>query len=222
MGRHRASLCGLITSAVVCSALVVVSPAQANTTISTDCATSSTESLTLFVGETLTINTIGGDCAAVARFSIGGFDPGGGTGDVEYSNTATPSQRVMYSGGTPFIAPDSSVVYTATVVGGARLHLLNLTPFDLNWDITVVAAPEPTPDVDPSVTAQVPASLIQQFGKPDVGSCEDAAWPEMNWAGVASGGWSESWAQWMHDGNGGVVCTRTLEYHQGHSRWMVN
>ncbi|MCX6433137.1 MAG: hypothetical protein NTX29_10230 [Actinobacteria bacterium] len=57
-----------------------------------------------------------------------------------------------------------------------------------------------------------PAPLMQQFARPAMGTC-DAAQPEgLNWAGVASGGWSESWAQWANGGQGGTVCTRMLEY----------
>ena len=57
-----------------------------------------------------------------------------------------------------------------------------------------------------------PAPLMQQFARPATGTC-DAAQPEgLNWAGVASGGWSESWAQWANGGQGGTVCTRMLEY----------
>lgn len=43
----------------------------------------------------------------------------------------------------------------------------------------------------------------------------------MNWAGVESGGWGKSWAQWMNDGAGGAVCTRTLIYNPARARWMV-
>ena len=57
-----------------------------------------------------------------------------------------------------------------------------------------------------------PTSILQQFAKPATGTC-DAAQPEgLNWAGVASGGWGESWAQWANGGRGGTVCTRMLEY----------
>jgi hypothetical protein len=57
-----------------------------------------------------------------------------------------------------------------------------------------------------------PPAVFQQFATPAMGTC-DAAQPEgLNWAGVASGGWSESWAQWANGGQGGTVCTRMLEY----------
>jgi hypothetical protein len=38
---------------------------------------------------------------------------------------------------------------------------------------------------------------------------------------VSSGGWGESWAQWMNAGQGGAVCTRTLFYSAAQSRWIV-
>ena len=57
-----------------------------------------------------------------------------------------------------------------------------------------------------------PASILQQFAKPATGTCDAAQPTGLNWSGVASGGWSESWAQWANGGQGGTVCTRMLEY----------
>lgn len=69
--------------------------------------------------------------------------------------------------------------------------------------------------------ASVPAPVIQQFGKPASGTCDSAAPTTLNWAGVASGGWGESWAQWMNNGNGGAVCSRTLVYSNNLGMWTV-
>lgn len=66
-----------------------------------------------------------------------------------------------------------------------------------------------------------PAPIIQQFGKPASGTCDPIAPESLNWAGVASGGWGESWAQWMNGGSGGAVCTRTLVYRSAQSIWVV-
>ena len=65
-----------------------------------------------------------------------------------------------------------------------------------------------------------PAPETQQFGLPASGTCEEAAPADLNWAGVPSGGWGMSWAQWMNAGSGGVVCTRTLSYIG--SGWTIN
>lgn len=62
---------------------------------------------------------------------------------------------------------------------------------------------------------------MQQFGLPASGTCDAAAPAELNWAGVSSGGWGISWAQWMNNGAGGVVCSRTLVYDSGSAGWVV-
>jgi len=70
-----------------------------------------------------------------------------------------------------------------------------------------------------SSSSSAPAPVVQQFGKPASGTCEDAAPATLNWGGASSGGWSESWAQWMNGGRGGAVCTRSLVYSSSSGRW---
>ena len=70
-------------------------------------------------------------------------------------------------------------------------------------------------------SSSAPAPIVQQFGMPASGTCDAAASAELNWAGVASGGWSISWAEWMNGGRGGVVCTRTLSYDTRTAAWAV-
>ena len=86
------------------------------------------------------------------------------------------------------------------------------------WSFTVSYA---VPSDGSVATAAGPAPHIQQFAMPETGTC-DAAQPEgLNWGGVASGGWGESWAQWMNDGAGGDVCTRTLAFNTSTAAWEV-
>ena len=66
-----------------------------------------------------------------------------------------------------------------------------------------------------------PPPVVQQFGKPASGTCDAAAPVTLNWGGAGSGGWGESWAQWMNSGNGGAVCTRTLVYSNNLGSWTV-
>lgn len=73
-----------------------------------------------------------------------------------------------------------------------------------------------------SNSSSAPAPVIQQFGMPATGTCDDAQPEGLNLAGVPSGGWGESWAQWMNGGIGGAVCTRTLNYSTVQSKWVVN
>jgi hypothetical protein len=219
MSRYRVSTAGLLACAIAGLSLMAANPAHADVTVTETCNVDvdpDTE-LTLFVGEKLTVNMLG-NCT---RIGLGASS----TGELSVTDVNGTTVYTMGQFATLFPAVPAVVVYTATDVGTARVQVfkpLDSTPSAGQiWRITVLNAPEPPPDVVPSTATQGPAPLIQQFGKPDVGSCEDVASPDLNWAGVASGGWSESWAQWMHDGNGGAVCTRTLEFHRGYSRWMV-
>ena len=66
------------------------------------------------------------------------------------------------------------------------------------------------------------APVIQQFGRPLTGTCDEAALESLNWWGVASGGWAQSWAAWVNDGRGGAVCTRTFRYSTVQSQWIVD
>jgi len=70
-------------------------------------------------------------------------------------------------------------------------------------------------------STSAPAPVIQQFEKPATGTCDEAQPEGLNWGGASSGGWGESWAQWMHEGQGGAVCTRTLAYNNSTASWQV-
>ena len=66
-----------------------------------------------------------------------------------------------------------------------------------------------------------PPPVLQQVGLLDGASCTEFEAEELNWAGVSSGGWDQSWAKWMNDGLGGPICTRTLVYSNSQSRWVL-
>lgn len=72
-----------------------------------------------------------------------------------------------------------------------------------------------------TTSSDAPAPVVQQFGLPTAGTCDAAASKDLNWAGVASGGWATSWGQWMNVGKGGAVCTRTLFYNTRIAAWAV-
>jgi hypothetical protein len=79
-----------------------------------------------------------------------------------------------------------------------------------------VIGPGATPSPGASSSAPVaPANLLQQVGLPADGTCTSITDTTLNWAGVSSGGWASSWAQWMNGGKGGAVCNRTLVYSLG-------
>ena len=65
-----------------------------------------------------------------------------------------------------------------------------------------------------------PPQVLQQIGVQSAG-CVSVVRPDLDWSGIASGGWSQSWAQWMNNGLGGEVCTRTIVYDAATSGWSV-
>lgn len=67
-----------------------------------------------------------------------------------------------------------------------------------------------------------PTPLLQQFGRPEQVTCEASAPFSLNWGGAGSGGWGESWAQWMNGGAGGQVCTRTLVFDNAQGTWTAS
>lgn len=73
-----------------------------------------------------------------------------------------------------------------------------------------------------SAADHLPRPLLQQFGRPLTGTCNAAASATLNWAGVSGSGWGESWSEWINDGRGGEVCTRTLVYSNSLRRWTVD
>jgi hypothetical protein len=76
------------------------------------------------------------------------------------------------------------------------------------------------PRASPSESEDAPADVLQQFGGAVAHSCDALANAGLNWGGASAGGWANSWAQWVNDGTGGYVCTRSL-YWTPSGQWAV-
>jgi hypothetical protein len=131
-----------------------------------------------------------------------------GSGTISYSvsrvgdagcSVATPSQPIVSFIGVGDCEVTANASATSNHSAASALLLL-----------TVSLPPPPLPD-----------PVFQEFGKPTVGSCAALAPASLNWGGVSHGGWGESWSQWMHDGKGGAVCSRTLVYSREREAWFV-
>ena len=66
------------------------------------------------------------------------------------------------------------------------------------------------------------APIIQQFGRPAVGTCNAAEPQYLIQQGFPSGGWGESWSYWIHGSKGGDVCTRMVVYSSSESKWIIH
>ena len=156
-----------------------------------------------------------------------------GTGNPLYVDSSSPvgtNTSVVISGATVAVGDDGTNhyidIYTASPLGppadGTYLVYYNIGAY--NGSFTVViggASPSPTPSTDTS-SSSGPAPVIQQFGKPATGTCDEVAPEDLNWAGVPSGGWTTAWGEWLHDGLGGWACSRTLSYSSAQAKWIVD
>jgi hypothetical protein len=153
---------------------------------------------------------------------------------VSYTNNSSSAFNTVYFS-SPYLSNGGTSCSTSNTVcqlitGGAALTLdvdpstpANTTVFlQFNSNSTNGRIILNSSGGSSGSSGSAPAPIVQEFGKPVAGTC-DAAQPEgLNWAGVPSGRWANSWSQWMNGGQGGFVCTRTLIYSTSQSAWVVS
>ena len=122
------------------------------------------------------------------------------------SATATPASGMIDSQNPlTFTIWGSGIITLTQFVGNASINSVLAT-----LTISVTALPSDVP----------PPDLLQQVGAPSASSCAAVIDTTLNWAGAPSGGWGTSWAQWMNQGKGGAVCSRSL-YWLPSGKWSV-
>jgi hypothetical protein len=121
------------------------------------------------------------------------------------------SKSGVYKAGSNVIAPVSGGGRPTSLPAGTyTVALFALGVFQVGLSNVVIS----------SVEDFGPADVTQQIGKPAAG-CEKIDRPDLDWAGVPSGGWNASWAEWANEGKGGAVCARTLSYSLNTETWFV-
>ena len=148
----------------------------------------------LNVGDTYTITNNG--CTLAAAYA-----PGVG------SVTLNSNVLGIGSGATGLVNGDV-LVYTATTPGTLQLDVTRGHIVSYMFTVVGLAVVEAAP------AAPGPADITQQVESTAAG-CSAIERPDLNWSGVASGGWGGSWAAWANGGRGGAVCTRTLTHANG-------
>ena len=155
------------------------------------------------------------------------FDVTNNSGGLARFYALTGASDVIELNGTPCAVdgdcsvPDDQTV-TVTILPGAQQQSVEfLFAVQTGLSVTYSGTP-PNPDPSPLIAESGgPGIHIQQFPRPTLGTCDEAQPEGLNWGGASSGGWGESWAQWMHEGQGGAVCTRTLAYNTSTGTWQV-
>lgn len=227
--RRARKVTAVVVSAALMGAgsLLAAAPAHANTTVSAGCPSGGiTVEIDPVPLTTLTVTGIE-NCATiyVAKSTVGDPIP---INAVTFTNGNVRSGDPLPQGsdwewGVSWTGPGSVDVDIASGVSttpGSTLLYGNAGGGLFFYVKVRSASPSPTPQPSSNTATSAPTAWIQQFGMPASGSCEDAAPADLNTAGVGSGGWGTSWAQWMNGGTGGAVCTRTLSYVG--SSWTVS
>jgi hypothetical protein len=111
--------------------------------------------------------------------------------------------------------------YLGSAYGGGSGAYRSNGPWTADPGFVVVFSTYVLTPTSSSEPVSHPTPILQQFGKPLEGTCEEAAPVSLNWGGAQGGGWGESWEQWMNDGKGGSVCTRTLAFSRALDKWTV-
>lgn len=210
------TLRGTVVTAVAAGTLTVAASTgaahAASQSVTQDCMSNITISVTLEVGDTLTINTDPSGFCSNAGTSTGFGALPQGVGVATYGATGTEA-NLPYNAGTAAFSYGTRIIYSATAVGSMRIQMENdVTMSEITYyDITVTAASSNTSTATSNAPDPGPGDVLQQVGMPADG-CASVQYPTLDWAGVPSGGWSESWAAWANAGLGGKVCTRTLNH----------
>ena len=120
------------------------------------------------------------------------------------------------------VAPSAAASMTApSAVGTYGLVVFRPNYGEELGDITLTVTNDPIAPAPPPV----PIIGLQQVGVPASGDCADVPVSVGHDQGFPIGGWSKSWANWINNGTGGAVCTRTVEQidnADGTSRLVVN
>ena len=203
----RAAKAALATAALIIAGIGVASPAHAadvTVTGSNAYPILSPSSISASNGSTFTVLNSGSDTLEIVQVLISGAS-------IELA-------------GTPCTAPDPPDPYPCQLTSGAdgEITVIAVGLIYMGNALLTLVAGGGGDSSSSTTSGSAPAPVVQQFGMPATGTCDEAQPEGMNWSGVTNGGWGISWAQWMNGGTGGAVCTRTLIYSTDQSKWVVN
>jgi len=185
---------------------IVITAIGPQSLVSTDCQRwasngSTEESVSGYIGETFTVTfpnlLVGAGSVGVNSAPCTGW-----------LFSSTPDAMSPSSGS---ISTQDPTTFTITGPGTLTLTMVGVTLIQTPLALTISV----------SVTSgDAPPDVMQQVGAPTTGTCATFIDSTLNWAGAPDGGWGTSWAQWVNQGRGGAVCTRSLFWTPS-GRWSV-
>ena len=156
--------------------------------------------------------TCGASCIIPSISDNGGILANPGSTFTVHAGTATTATFQIQGQSSVTVGPNQSASMTApSAVGSYNFYIAvpNAEATTVIDTLTVTNAPVAPAHADGS-TPQ-PIVGLQQVGVPASGDCADVPASVGHDQGFPIGGWSKTWANWINNGTGGPVCTRTVE-----------
>ena len=153
----------------------------------------------------------GGGCDA-SKFSASSVIANPGDAFTVYNGT---NVAVLFSIGSSIfpaqtLAVGSGLSGSMTAPSTVGSYTLSI-PEAGGASIPLTVANDPVAPAHADGTAPQPVLGLQQVGVPASGDCADVPVSVGHDQGFPIGGWSKSWGNWINNGTGGAVCTRTVE-----------
>lgn len=183
-----------------------------------------------------TLATCGGSCALVADRTISGastllqgpvFMDVDSQDSLYVANYQQASILIFTNSTNGNVAPESRIMGAATLMlspwgmavdASNNFYTQNANGGSKRWlRFRSIVIPSPSSSRGP----ETPADILQQIPMPDAGDCSAVVDDHVGYETGLSGGWQTAWGEWMNDGSGGWVCSRTLTYSDRFGRWVV-
>lgn len=168
-----------------------------------------------------TVSLAAGDTLTIQNDSFSGLSVVNGTGQIQSQMSSTNCASAGASSpaaSCPLTSGPSATSFNVMATGTVLIY--RYAP-GATVIATVTIGSGGGGGTSSGSAVSAPPPIIQQVGMPS-GGCSAVVDADLNWAGVAAGGWGQSWAQWANGGNGGPVCTRTLSYSVAADRWVAS
>ena len=154
----------------------------------------------------VTCTDIGNFCSS-SKFSASSIIANPGSAFTVHNGTRDSGEFAIGSS----IFPDQTLA-VGPGLSGSMTAPSTVGSYTLSWGASGGASIPLTVTNDPITRSDAqPVVGLQQVGVPASGDCADVPVSVGHDQGFPIGGWSKSWANWINNGTGGPVCTRTVE-----------
>ena len=152
------------------------------------------------------------DSCVLPSVSAGSIVANPGSTFTVHAGTATTATFEIKGQSSVTVGPNQSASMTApSAVGSYDFYITVPNAQATTEIITLTVTNDPVAPAHADGSTPQPIVGLQQVGVPASGDCADVPVTVGHDQGYPIGGWSKSWSQWINNGTGGPVCTRTVE-----------